>query len=110
MSKFICTKSGVEFHAFNYRLSYINGEIIYRDNGGRLLKCPGCTCTTPSLSHIEEESVDFSTINIGKFSSMSSEQKKESLKQRASMHQKTLEERRKHLDQNFTGTLTDKDI
>jgi len=110
MSKFICVESGKEFHAFNYRISYINNKTIYKDTKGDKLRCPGCICLEPSIVYVEEEGTDFSTINIGKFSTMSSDKKKKALKERASIHQRSLEERRKHLDQNFTGTLTEKDI
>jgi len=109
MARFICKKHNKEFLAYGFSIIYKNDKIIYRDHNKNTLRCPGCDCSTPDIESINEET-EYSTINIGRFSSMSTDQKREYLRQRSAIRKSEDEERRQHLNRNFKGTLTDKDI
>lgn len=109
MAKFICKKHNKEFLAFGFSIFYKDNRIVYKDSNKRLLRCPDCDCNHPEIESIDEK-VDYTTINIGKFSSLSLDQKRELLQKRASLHQSKFKERKEHLDKNFTGNLKSEDI
>ena len=94
----ICDKF---FHESSYSCKIEKAQVIYLKKGRRI-KCPACGSEQIiSFSNSED---DFESINISKFSSLSSAEKKQVLRKRASEDTKKNAERIKHIDKNFTGS------
>ncbi len=106
MSKnnFKCKSCEHEFFVYEYRTKYKDEGTVYSDKGGQL-KCP--ECESLDLENIPRQGgygIPFG-INIGKFSSASSDKKKEILEKRRDEHfKKKGKEMHEHIQRNFKGS------
>jgi hypothetical protein len=99
-NNFKCLSCAHEWFVPEYSTMIIQGEAAYKIKGS-FIKCPECE----SLDVFSIPKGGGYTTNIGKFSSLSNEDKRKCLKMRSDKHSKKhLSERRKYLDDNFTGS------
>ena len=108
MSKhnFQCLRCGYKFTELRFSISYAANEVVYKVKD-RFLECPDCKALEVDFIKNYE---GFCT-NFGKFSSLSNEDKKKILKKRSRDHSETkLKERKRYLDNNFTGKTRDVDF
>lgn len=88
--KFHCPKhpKKTEEHA-RVTLHYKGEVSLCKTKDGREIRCPLKSCKLPMEVVDEKGGGDYSTVSIGKFSSMSPKQKREHIKDRAKAFNKT---------------------
>lgn len=81
-NNFVCPKTGKTFFIANYRTHYNSEGNIkkYTDSSNKELKNPE---NNVALVFVEPTGVDFSSIKIGTFNSLSSEEKRKMLRKRS---------------------------
>lgn len=94
---------GKEYAISSYRMVMGNSGSQYKNKQGQILKCDGCG---KNLIEIQK---DFGVPMIGTFSGMSSEQKKEVLKKRSSIHfNRELKDRQEQMHKDTFNQLIGK--
>jgi hypothetical protein len=99
-NNFKCNKCKHSFSVSEYRAYIVNKELCFKTKKNELISCP--ECSSNDISKEKREGRGLGSIN--KFSSMSNEQKKECLKERADKNFKgEVKEKSEYIRKNFTG-------